>query len=343
MNNRYKNIVKTAAFAAILILLLLSLSWVFAPSYWYPQKRLQDRNCRIAELSLEKENTIDILNLGDSESVAGFSPIDLWKEYGFTSFNCGADALRMGEAYYVVKLALENQKPKVILMETNMFFRFHLIEEFETDVAQFVYYYFRGLRYHNLWKQPFELEGVKTYYKGYLVNQRITPYEGPENYMDQVLHWTMRTDVPSKTRYEFSQLKKLCEENGIRLILYSIPSSFNYNHPRCDTLAALAQENGLTYLDLNSEPSIVIDWQQDTSDGGDHINLYGARKVSHFFGEYLKENGLAEDHRGDSYYAEWDALVQPFEQLVEEMKGKYFGDIEQERNEALKREKEEKK
>ena len=53
------------------------------------------------------------------------------------------------------------------------------------------------------------------------------------------------------------------------------------------------------------------------------------------------ENNLVTDHRGDPAYADWDVQAAAFDKLVEEMKGKYFGTIEEERNQQLEREEEE--
>lgn len=45
-----------------------------------------------------------------------------------------------------------------------------------------------------------------------------------------------------------------------------------------------------------------IDYSVDTYDGGLHLNLTGAEKLSKFFGKILKEEYDLTDHRGDVLY-----------------------------------------
>ena len=47
------------------------------------------------------------------------------------------------------------------------------------------------------------------------------------------------------------------------------------------------------------------DWQTDTFDHGEHMNLSGAQKVTHFMGEYLKRNYELPDRREDAEYRDW--------------------------------------
>lgn len=331
---------KFILFGAILVLFLMIMEKAFAPSYWFPRNRLQDRTARLGAFTLEEPDTIDILAIGDSEALQGFVPMDLWKEYGFTSYTLGSDGLRTGEALYYLKVALKTQHPKVIFLETDLLFRYKTLDELETEVAQRIYYHFEGLRYHNLWKQPFELEGVRRYYKGYLINETVAPYEKEPDYMSKKLHWTMLTRIPRLNNENFEEILKLCKRNNIHLVLYSLPSTVNYNYERVEALAKYAEQKGVPYFDLNTNEEIGIDWSADTPDGGDHLNLFGARKVTSFLGKYAADNGLAQDHRNDEAYADWHEQAAAFDQLVIEMEGKYFGDIEEERNEMLEEERE---
>ena len=75
---------------------------------------------------------------------------------------------------------------------------------------------------------------------------------------------------------------------------------------------------------------IGIDWEWDTNDGGDHMNLTGATKVTNYFGEYFRGKGDLTDHRGDPGYSDWDEELAEYDQLVKEMDGKSFQDIWQE-------------
>ena len=36
----------------------------------------------------EEENTIDTIIIGNSEAYSSIIPMELWKDYGYTSYNC---------------------------------------------------------------------------------------------------------------------------------------------------------------------------------------------------------------------------------------------------------------
>ena len=45
-----------------------------------------------------------------------------------------------------------------------------------------------------------------------------------------------------------------------------------------------------------------IDFSTDTYDSGLHLNLYGAEKLSRWFGDWLTQNCPVEDRRGQEPY-----------------------------------------
>ena len=50
-----------------------------------------------------------------------------------------------------------------------------------------------------------------------------------------------------------------------------------------------AGENGLKYINfLDKQDEVGIDYSKDTYDGGLHLNLYGAEKMSRYFGKLLR-------------------------------------------------------
>ena len=55
----------------------------------------------------EQKDSIDMLVLGDSESMTSISPMELWKSVGITSYICGQSGQRISESYYMLKHALD--------------------------------------------------------------------------------------------------------------------------------------------------------------------------------------------------------------------------------------------
>ena len=290
-----KNIVKLILFGIISLLLIIAASAMMNPTKWFDEKLIQDRNSRTVQMMEQPDNTIDILNLGDSLSTAGFSPMELWRDQGYTSFNIGADGMRMAEAYYAVVEACEKQQPKYLMIESLVLFRYAMGQDLQMLLSQPLYHQFAFLKYHNIWKSLVEDKGIMIYHRGYTVNQNEWGYDGEEEYMDLDMQ-----DPNSKLT--------ISALNGLQ---------FDF-----------AQKNGVTYIDLNQkEEELGLDWELDTNDGGDHMNLNGARKVVAYLGNYLHSEGNLVDHRGDPAYSDWDEELVAYDELVEEMEGLSFQDI----------------
>ncbi len=322
------NIFKIILFAAIALAILIAACAMMKPKKWFDEKLIQNRNSRAIQMMEQPDNTIDILNIGDSLSTAGFTPMELWRKQGYTSFNIGADGLRMAEAYYAVIEACEKQSPKYLMIESLYMFRYSLTQDMQMVLSQPLYHTFPFLRYHSIWRFMIDGPGVMIYHRGYTVNENVGEYEGDPGYMDLDLEEGNRVTIPAFNSYYFDRIKDFCDKRGIKIVLYSMPSASNYNWDRIEQVQAFAKEKGVDYVDLNQvADQIGIDWEWDTNDGGDHMNLTGATKVTTYFGNYFRDKGDLTDHRGDPHYSDWDEELVEYDQLVKEMDGKSFQDI----------------
>ena len=82
---------------------------------------------------------------------------------------------------------------------------------------------------------------------------------------------------------------------------------------RHNSIERFAKEIGVDYIDMNTMPSEVpIDWEHDTRDMGDHLNIYGAEKATAYLGSYLEDTGLLTDHRDDPAYSGWNESLASF-------------------------------
>lgn len=271
---------------------------------------------KINALEKETEDTIDVIVVGDSETYSAYNPLQLWKEQGITSYICGTHAQRLCDTVSVLKSSFELQSPKLVVLETNCLFRYAGVKPQEEDkirnVAEKV---FPVLRYHNRWKQilplidaseqkKIERESIR---KGFKLRTDVLAYNGGE--------WMFETDERKKfgemAEDYLKEIYELCEENQAELILVSTPAPDNWTYAKHNSVSDWATEHEVEFLDMNLlHQEMQIDWTKDTRDGGDHLNFEGARKLTRYFGNYLKENFELTDHREDVHYSSWDEAVE---------------------------------
>ena len=185
--------------------------------------------------------------------------------------------------------------------------KIELINASMTEEESFISYVFPILRYHSrfdeLTKEDFEFlfKNKTSTYNGFLINKNVKPV----------------TNLPTKRRlasYEFDEecydylqkITDLCKENGIELVLIKAPSIYPYWYDEYDKqIESFAEENDLDFYNfLDSTQEIGIDYQTDTYDGGLHLNLDGATKLSKYFANILMENYDLTDYSGDELYDE---------------------------------------
>ncbi|NLA69494.1 MAG: hypothetical protein GX852_00425 [Clostridiales bacterium] len=62
---------------------------------------------------------------------------------------------------------------------------------------------------------------------------------------------------------------------------------------------------------------IPIDWQNDTGDKGDHMNYFGAQKVTSYLGKHLAGMGIFVNHKSDQHYKQWDKHLESFNENID--------------------------
>lgn len=318
-----KTILRSLCWCLALVLLLAFLNALFMPKYMseIPEGAL------IAEYYQETTDH-DVLFVGDCEVYENFTPDTLWREHGITSYIRGSAQQLIWQSYYLLEEMLENELPRVVVFnvlsmkydtpQSEAYNRMSIdgmklsrhklgsIRASMTEEETFASYLFPLLRYHTRWS---ELSGEDFQYlfsrdivsdSGYLMNVGVRAAEN------------VPTGKPLAD-YRFGEvcweylekMRTLCEEKGAQLVLIKAPSLYPYWYDQWEEqIEDYAAEHGLAYINfLELTDEIGIDFTTDTYDNGLHLNLYGAEKLTHWFGAWLDENCDLPDRRDDEAYA----------------------------------------
>lgn len=68
------------------------------------------------EFRKETNDTIDVVFIGDSEVYSAYNPMQLYGNYGFTSYVLATSAQRLCDTYSILKSMYKTQTPKYILL-----------------------------------------------------------------------------------------------------------------------------------------------------------------------------------------------------------------------------------
>ena len=294
----------------ILFWLIVGVSCLLLP--WHSVKKYGILETGRYDILLEEDDTIDALAVGDSLIYSGISPMVIWKNYGYTTFDCAVVSQLTRMAYDYLKVAIESQHPKVVFFESLVIFRNPEKVIPATAETWFNNKYIPIINYHDNWKKllfnslnndPKKFTKLNIS-KGYRYSKVVqATSKSKYNYM---AYSDDEWQLIDENSYYFEKIVKLCQEKGVKLVLISIPNIDLWNYSKHNTMVKVAQKYDLEFIDFNLDNPLNIDWQKETKDGGGHLNNSGATKVSNFLGEYLKNSGLVTDHRNDKKYQSWN-------------------------------------
>lgn len=255
----------------------------------------------------EREGSIDVLFVGDSEVYTSLSPMQMWGEHGFTSYDAATAGQTLAYGNTLLKRALSRHHPRVVVFETNFLYKEYSISDGLFRLAADA---LPVLEYHDRWKSltPADLTfaPVTTWsdeHKGFRVNTNVSgaDADGSVVVSDGVFA------VPLKNRLRFHAMVERCRRHGAVPVLLSTPSLINWSMEKHNGIELLAKELDIRYLDLNLlKGTMGIDWRTETYDGGDHLNYGGAKKVSRYVGSYLAREFSLADNRQNPTYESWN-------------------------------------
>lgn len=114
--------------------------------------------------------------------------------------------------------------------------------------------------------------------------------------------------VTEEAKTYLTKIKELCMENDCELILTQIPA---VNFPqyyngawtleKYQEIKSISEQYDIKFVDLLYDEKLDIDVNTDFADGGQHINFFGAKKISKFYADYLHNKCGITGEKSEDY------------------------------------------
>ena len=274
----------------------------------------------------------DVVFIGDCEVYECFTPPTLWQEYGITSYVRGSAQQLIWQSYYLLEETLKRETPKAVVFnvlsikygepQSEAYNRMTLdgmkwssskidaIHASMTEEEDFLSYVFPLLRFHSRWSDlgaedwQYLFHRDRVSHNGYLMQTAVSPKTS-----DREGRPLADYTLPEVGFEYLEKMRALCEEKGVEFILIKAPTN-NWKYYWYDEweeqIVAWANEKNVDYYNfIPLDGEIGIDWSTDTYDGGVHLNVFGAEKLTSYFGDILVQKYGLSDRRGE---AEFDTL-----------------------------------
>ena len=281
----------------------------------------------------EDKQGFDVLFFGTSRVLDAIQPMELWRDYGMTSYNMGNNSEPLGMTCHVLKLAMGVHKPKVAVVD--VYYMNHALDEAWTypyrhvflDAVPFGRAKIEAVRaslpqsewmeflmpfslYHGRWDEILSGQTERMIdCEPYMMGSEL--HVGVESRDDYAIT-TQALEEELPGMQGMRDIAALCRENGIELVFVALPGHASEQEQMAMNSAGIvAQELGVPFVNMMQDD--VIDRQTDCFDQLGHLNPGGASKVTAYLGAWLTENYALEDHRGDAAYDFWNENLKAFE------------------------------
>ena len=276
------------------------------------------------------ETDVDVLILGSSHAMRAISPMELWEEYGITSYNLASSGCRLASSYWVLRNALQYTSPSLVVVDCaylqdvkanpntqygHQIFdlmplgrvKVEALRDLYPDPADFMELIFPFSVYHNRWEEIRPASLLRTYSSkgamGFLpewtmADKKLTTFTAPQ-----------AVPVENVSTQYLEKIVQTCRDASIQVLMMTVPywedeTSLN------DTawIKELAASWGVPYL----TPEEIYSWLEPHTDfsnqyeNNSHLNWKGALAMSHEIGPLLQTFSGVEDHSADPAYESWN-------------------------------------
>ena len=274
----------------------------------------------------------DVLFMGTSRVLDAVQPLEMWRDYGFTSYNMGNNSEPLPVTAHVLDLAMDTHVPKVAVID--VFYMTHAMDEAWT-------YPFRHVFLDEIPLSRAKIDAVRATLPEDEWLEFLMPFSLYHGRWDEILSGSAERMVDCEAYMMGAEVRSgrvagngvmtdeieekplpgddglraiaaLCRENGVEPVFIALPGHATEREQRAMNRAGvIAQELGVPFVNMMQMG--LIDYQTDCLDDVGHLNPDGARKVTAYLGQWLMERFAFEDKRADSRYDYWHENLRAYE------------------------------
>jgi hypothetical protein len=265
-----------------------------------------------------KLNSVDMIFLGSSRAYCSFNPRVFNDKLNISSYNLGSSEQSFASSYYILRETLKYQKPKLVIQEVSYSCHNLQLRELKAGVGNFDGFNLKNTELYEKLSRTDRLKyNIKYFNLDRILNNILLNLTGNrivEN-IDGFVAWKNRLSDKSvyaiidskrgefklteqfyQNMEYFDRIIELCKKEDIKLIFVSAPQiNYPLNHKEI--------QNYFKEF-FNMRKCVYYDFTEKTGGGminfiltndfldSEHLNIYGAEKISIFMSKLISENKL---------------------------------------------------
>ena len=275
------------------------------------------------------KNTFDVTFLGASTVLYGIYPMELYRDYGIAAYNLSTGDQSLEASYYLAKESIEKDHPSLIVLDCNRAWddeesmmsqhihfitdtmpylsrnRITMIRELAKEGENRKALLFPLIAYHSRW-QELTYQDALPQAKEMVYGAKVTSRSAPTKTFEKA---KITEHVVSDTSRKYIEKTiQLCRETDTKLLLFTMPvpgknqffdqTGYDLRVSASREVEQIARENGVGFVNyLEQLQDLGLDLDHDVMDG-EHLNRWGAEKLTKILGHYIKDNYDIPDRRG---------------------------------------------
>ena len=324
-----KGLLQTAVICAFLALVLCLLNPVFMSNAG---------NANILAGQAKKDRRYDVIFAGSSHMNNALYPMQLWENYGFSSFNNAQSGEIIPVNYYTCKEVIEKYAPKVVVLDVYMLYhkrkwgnitwmhqsldrlsaKNRLSAIFDlVPVKNLEEFLFPLSLYHTRWKELAKSDFVPTDTARRGCAQNFALAKDIEGLSFEYQPPNVKRHPPKVAVAYLDKIVELCKKTGTELVLVAVPyfisgavkgATHNLKNDQAyfNWTADYAKQRDIPYINyFHLVGEIGFEWNQCLYNHS-HMNYRGGSIITDHLGKYLWEHYNLPDRRKDPDYAHWN-------------------------------------